>query len=310
MQIILIRKNNTSSRAINLGPYGVLACFAVVLISALVIFISGKSYSIELTRSSLENLYSSAAPDWAREIKEQKAMLAQAQENAEKNLDALATRLSQMQAHIMRLDALGSRLADMAEIEDINFDVGSTPGIGGPKPATAQGSMKVEDFVAALEALDSKIQDRADKLAAIESMLIDRSLQDETMPVGKPIDKGWVSSLFGKRTDPITGKIEFHEGIDYAGKSGSPVLAVASGIVTWSGMRYGYGNMVEINHGNGYQTRYAHNNKNLVTVGQKVEKGQTIALMGSSGRATGPHVHFEVVSNGRAIDPRKLRSLN
>ena len=108
----------------------------------------------------------------------------------------------------------------------------------------------------------------------------------------------------------MTGKVEFHDGIDYAGKPGSPLLAVASGIVTWSGVRYGYGNMVEINHGNGYQTRYAHNKKNLVVIGQKVDKGQVIGLMGSSGRSTGTHVHFEVVNNGKAVNPKKYNSLN
>lgn len=310
MHVILIPKSRTSRRAINLGPLGFYILALLVLIAAAGIFFAGKYHSMAQTRSSLKTLYSQAAPDWNKEINAQKALLEDAQENAEKNLDALATRLSQMQAHILRLDALGSRLAVMADIKDIDFDLGTAPGIGGPKPDSAQGSLQVNDFITALEKLDVQIKDRSDKLAAIESMLIDRSLQDKTTPVGKPINEGWVSSLFGKRTDPITGKIEFHEGIDYAGKSGSPIIAVASGIVTWSSPRYGYGNMVEINHGNGYQTRYAHNKKNLVTVGQKVEKGQTIALMGSSGRATGPHVHFEVVTNGKAVNPGKLRSIN
>lgn len=311
MHVILIPKSRTSnSRAINLGPMAVYFLAILIVAAAAGMFFAGKNHSLSQTRSSLKNLYSQAAPDWNREISAQKALLEEAQQNAEKNLDALATRLSQMQAHILRLDALGSRLAVMADIKDIEFDMGSAPGIGGPKPDTVQGSLQVNDFIAALEELDLQIKDRSDKLAAIESMLIDRSLQDKITPVGKPIYEGWVSSLFGKRTDPITGKIEFHEGIDYAGKPGSPIIAVASGIVTWSGMRYGYGNMVEINHGNGYQTRYAHNKKNLVSVGQKVEKGQTIALMGSSGRATGPHVHFEVVTNGKAVNPGKLRSIN
>ncbi len=310
MHVILIPKSKTSSRAINLGPLGLYFLALVILLTSAVMFYAGKTHSMAQTRSSIKTLYSQAAPDWNREMNAQKAMLEEAQQNAEKNLDALASRLSQMQAHILRLDALGSRLADMADIKDIDFDMGSAPGIGGPKPQSVQGSIKVNDFIAALERLDVQINDRSEKLAAIESMLIDRSLQDKTTPVGKPIKEGWVSSLFGKRTDPITGKVEFHEGIDYAGKSGSPIIAVASGIVTWSGLRYGYGNMVEINHGNGYQTRYAHNKKNLVTVGQKVEKGQIIALMGSSGRATGPHVHFEVVTNGKAVNPRKLRSIN
>jgi len=170
--------------------------------------------------------------------------------------------------------------------------------------------MKVDDFITALHELDAKIKDRSEKLHALESLLIEQSVSDLTIPSGKPIIEGWVSSLFGKRTDPITGKVEFHEGIDFAGKIGSPIVAVASGIVTWSGPRYGYGNMVEINHGNGYQTRYAHNKKNLVTVGQKVERGEHIALMGSSGRSTGPHVHYEVVSKGKALNPNKIHAAN
>ena len=169
--------------------------------------------------------------------------------------------------------------------------------------------MEVSDFLVALEELNYKIEDRAEKLSAMESMLIDRTLQRQTIPTGSPTKGGWVSSLFGKRADPITGKIEFHAGVDYAGKSGSPILAVASGIITWSGARYGYGNVVEINHGNGYQTRYAHNKKNLVVVGQKVDQGQVIALMGSTGRSTGSHVHFEVLNNGKAVNPKKYISL-
>jgi len=209
----------------------------------------------------------------------------------------------------MRLDALGSRLADMADLNEIEFNITSIPGLGGPQPANTHDSMEVSDFLGALEQLSSKIQDRAEKLAAMESMLIDRTLQNQTIPTGSPTMDGWISSLFGMRTDPMTGKKEFHGGIDYAGKNGSPILAVASGIVTWSGIRYGYGKMVEINHGNGYQTRYAHNKKNLVVVGQKVDKGQIIGLMGSSGRSTGTHVHFEVVNDGKTVNPKKYISL-
>ena len=293
-----------------MGPLAIYFLTILIVAVAAGMFFAGKNHSMSQPHPSLKTLYSQVAKDWNKEISAQKAILEETQQNAEKNLDALATRLSQMQAHILRLDALGSRLAVMADIKDIEFDMGAAPGIGGPKPDTVQGSLQVNDFIAALEELDLQIKDRSDKLEAIESMLIDRSLQDRTTPVGKPIHEGWVSSLFGRRTDPISGKIEFHEGIDYAGKTGSPIIAVASGIVTWSGMRYGYGNMVEINHGNGYQTRYAHNKKNMVAVGQKVDKGQTIALMGSSGRATGPHLHFEVVTNGKPVNPGKLRTIN
>lgn len=310
MQLFLISKSRKKSLSLTLGPVTLCACLLTSLVAGLLVFHAGSLYALNLTRGSLKALYTQTTPIWNREIEVQQKMLDQAQENAEKNLDALATRLSKLQAHVMRLDALGSRLADMANLNEIDFDINDEPGVGGPNPVKLRGSMEVSDFIESLEELNFKIKDRAEKLTAMESMLIDRTLQSQTIPAGNPTSDGWISSLFGMRTDPMTGKMEFHEGLDFAGKTGSPILAVASGIVTWSGVRYGYGNMVEINHGNGYQTRYAHNKNNLVTIGQKVDKGQVIALMGSSGRATGSHVHFEVVNNGKAVNPKRFNSLN
>lgn len=310
MQLLLISKTKKKSLSFTLGITSICVSLVLGLAAGLLVFHAGSQYALDLTRGSIKNLYTQTAPIWTQELDVQQKMLNQAQNNAEKNLDALATRLSKLQAHIMRLDALGSRLANMADLNEIEFDIAVTPGLGGPKTTNSHTSMEVGDFITALEDLNFKVQDRAEKLAAMESMLIDRTLQSQTIPTGSPTVDGWVSSLFGMRTDPITGKVEFHGGIDYAGKSGSPILAVASGIVTWSGVRYGYGNMVEINHGNGYQTRYAHNKKNMVVVGQKVDKGQVIGLMGSSGRSTGTHVHFEVVNNGKVVNPKKYISLN
>ncbi len=309
MQLLLISKTRKKSLSLTLGPVSMCLGFVISIVAGFLIFHAGSQFTLNLTRGSVEDLYSQTAPIWNQEIGVQQQMLSQAQEDAENNLDALATRLSKLQAHVMRLDALGSRLASMADLNEIEFDIAATPGLGGPQPVKKRKSMEVNDFITALEQLNNKVQDRAEKLAAMESMLIDRTLQSQTIPTGSPTVDGWISSLFGKRTDPITGKVEFHGGVDYAGKSGSPILAVGSGIVTWSGLRYGYGNMVEINHGNGYQTRYAHNKKNLVVVGQKVDKGQVIGLMGSSGRSTGTHVHFEVVNNGKAVNPKKYISL-
>jgi murein DD-endopeptidase MepM/ murein hydrolase activator NlpD len=140
-------------------------------------------------------------------------------------------------------------------------------------------------------------------LQILTSMMSDNRLKKEQTVAGTPIDKGWMSSAYGMRTDPFHGKERWHDGVDFAGKRGSPIIAVASGVVTWSAKRSGYGEMVEINHGDGYVTRYGHNEENLVTLGSIVKKGQHIALMGSSGRSTGPHVHFEVYKNGRTVDP-------
>ncbi len=137
----------------------------------------------------------------------------------------------------------------------------------------------------------------------MEDLVLNENLQKEVEPSGRPITKGWLSSYFGMRTHPISGRREMHKGIDFAGSMGGQVIAVAKGVVTYSGKRYSYGNLVEIAHGNGYSTRYAHNSRLMVSVGDTVEKGFQIAEIGSSGRSTGPHVHFEVIKNGREVNP-------
>jgi murein DD-endopeptidase MepM/ murein hydrolase activator NlpD len=154
-----------------------------------------------------------------------------------------------------------------------------------------------------MAAFDDQLDNREAQLGVLESVLMGQNLKDRVYPQGRPVGSGWISSYFGKRTDPFTGKPANHTGIDFAGKLGDPVAAVADGVVTWSADRYGYGIMVEINHGNGYSTRYAHNAENLVVVGDEVKKGQAVAHMGETGRATGPNLHFEVLKDGRRVNP-------
>lgn len=221
----------------------------------------------------------------------------------------MAGRLSMLQGYVMRLDALGSRLASMADLDDMEFGVENPPGIGGPLLDEAGAQLSMEDLLDTFNEMEYVLKDREEKLTAMESMLINRTLQEETSPAGKPSLGGYLSSLFGYRTDPMSGKKEFHEGLDFSGKVGTPVVAVAAGIVTWTGKHPGYGNLIEISHGNGYVTRYAHNNKNLVNIGEKVKKGEVIATMGNTGRSTGTHVHFEVIRNGQHVDPKKYLSI-
>ena len=154
--------------------------------------------------------------------------------------------------------------------------------------------------------LSAQLEDRNKQLHVLETMMMNRNLQAEVMPAGRPVTRGWLSSYFGMRTDPFTGRLAFHSGIDFAGRLNSDIIAVAAGVVTFAGPRNGYGNLVEINHGNGYSTRYGHSRKLLVKVGDTVKKGQVIAMMGSTGRSTGPHVHFEVLKNGHTIDPKRF----
>ena len=154
-----------------------------------------------------------------------------------------------------------------------------------------------------LDELSEQIDNREQQLEVLDSILGQKKITSDTFVAGLPIKKGWMSSRYGMRTDPFTGRLAWHGGVDFAGKTGSDIVSVASGVVTWASKRYGYGLLVEVNHGNGYKTRYAHCNEVVVKVGDVVRKDQVVALMGSTGRSTGPHVHFEVYKNGRTVDP-------
>jgi len=236
---------------------------------------------------------------------DQKLKIELATRSAEENMNALAIRLGKLQAHVIRLDALGQRLTKMAKLDTGEFDFNSSPARGGPANSLEGHVIDVPDFIKALANLSNQLDHRGNQLGILETMMMNKNLQSEVMPAGRPVARGWLSSYFGIRTDPFTGRRVHHSGVDFAGKEGSNVIAVAAGVVIYAGRKSGYGNLVEINHGNGYFTRYGHNKKILVKVGDTVKKNTTLALMGSTGRSTGPHVHFEVLKNGRAVNPKK-----
>lgn len=241
---------------------------------------------------------------WRAELQSQEARLEQTRRSVQQSVDALALRLGKMNAHVVRLDALGARLTQMAGLDDGEFDFSSSPALGGPEElAGSSEPMGLDGVIGALDALADQLEDRDRQLNVLEDVLLNRKLQDEVRPEGRPVRSGYVSSRFGRRTDPFSGRRAVHKGIDFAGAEGSEVIAVASGVVVWSGLKQGYGQLVEVNHGNGHVTRYAHNLSNLVSVGDKVERGQTIARLGDTGRATGPNLHFEVLRDGQAVDP-------
>lgn len=249
---------------------------------------------------------STVSEEWRSDVSRQQQELEALRTSMSEHMDALAIKLGDAQAQVIRLNALGKRLTKIANLDEGEFDFEAPPALGGPFSPSAKGeSLASADFIQLLSELEQQIDDREQQLTVMETLLMSRSLQKEVFPAGRPIEKGWLSSRFGMRTDPFSGKQERHKGLDFAGKMGSNVVAVASGVVTWSGKRSGYGQMVEINHGGGYVTRYGHSKENLVEAGDSVDQGQVIALMGSSGRSTGPHVHFEVLRNGREVDPSK-----
>src|SRR5262245_49904130 len=241
---------------------------------------------------------------WRSELTQQQSVVDGTRRALQQNLDALALRLGQMNAHVVRLDALGQRLTQMAGLKDGEFDFTSEPSLGGPEEPLADTEyMQISGVVGALDVLDEQLKDRGRQLTVLEDLLLNRKLRDEVRPEGRPVLAGYISSRFGGRTDPFTGRHAYHKGVDFAGREGAEVVAVASGVVIWSGQRYGYGQLVEVNHGNGYVTRYAHNADNLVAVGDTVRRGQVIARMGDTGRATGPNLHFEVLLNDKPVDP-------
>ena len=240
--------------------------------------------------------------EWQADVHSQQIQLTHIREEAEADIDALSSRIGLLQAHVMRLDALGRKLVSMASIDTNEFDFDSSPPLGGPE-TDANKVFEADELSQAIDRLGMRLNDRENQLVVMEDLVLNANLQKEVEPSGRPITKGWLSSYFGMRTHPLSGRREMHKGIDFAGSMGGQVIAVAKGVVTYSGKRYSYGNLIEIAHGNGYSTRYAHNSRLLVSVGDTVEKGFQIAEIGSSGRSTGPHVHFEVLKDGREVNP-------
>jgi murein DD-endopeptidase MepM/ murein hydrolase activator NlpD len=246
--------------------------------------------------------------DWYQKSQYQQSEVRRLRDSARADLAALTLRIGDLQGQMMRLNALGERLVEQGGLDDGEFDFTAVPAVGGPETTELAATPPLAEVLATLDSLDAEIEDRAGKLSVLESVLMSRSLSERVTPSGRPVGEGWLSSRFGKRSDPFSGKQEFHKGLDFAGKQGTDVVAVGDGVVSWAGERSGYGKLVEINHGNGYVTRYGHNQKNLVKAGDTVKKGQLIALMGSTGRSTGPHVHFEVLANGKQVNPSRYIS--
>ncbi|WP_096085328.1 M23 family metallopeptidase [Agaribacterium haliotis] len=300
MRLIVVSKRYGSTRSINLGAWA-----RAVLGVCLVGFPVGAGLMAWQLFAQQDNklLDKQSRQAWVATLEQQQNQVEQAQREAEKTLAALTLRASELQARLVRLDALGERLTTMAKLDKGEFDFSQPPAVGGPEASANPGENPGPSLTDTLERLALQIDDRQQQLSTLEALLADRKLQSDVFLAGRPIKKGWMSSRYGRRTDPFTGGADWHAGVDFAAKENSDVVAVAAGVVTWSADRYQYGKMVEINHGNGFVTRYGHCKKLLVKAGDIVKKGQTIALVGSTGRSTGPHVHFEVHKNGRTVDP-------
>jgi murein DD-endopeptidase MepM/ murein hydrolase activator NlpD len=297
MNIILVSNRLAKTRSISLGTWQI--ALSLTLLFGLML---GAAFTLQyaLVRFAPESL--------SDEIR---SLLSQVQNDEQQkqqiylhsSLDAMAVRVGQMQAQLQRLDSLGARLTKLTGMKPEEFQFSQPPALGGPLVLFPKNKMSENGLNEQLDRLGHVINDRSDKLQALETLLLQNQLSRKLLPSIPPVHTGYYSSNFGWRIDPFTGANALHEGVDFVADAGTPIYASAGGVVDYAGLDASYGNMVEIDHGNDIVTRYAHASKVLVKVGQVVRRGQEIAEVGSTGRSTGNHLHFEVRYKGIAQNP-------
>lgn len=312
MRLVIQTDNDRGGRRIRLG-LGVVffsLCLTILLSGA----IGSAAYRINLFLSKdMESVLDDTRLVQLREdlserrwdLIDRKEELGEARADIQRHIDALGVKLGEIQAQMFRLNALGQHLTEVASLNQGEFDFSTAPGVGGIGE-TATDSYEYPEFLARLDDVAMRLQYDENRLAALESLLMDKKINRTMFPDAWPVDGGWMSSLFGYRTDPFTGKRAFHAGVDIAGRKGAAIQAAAAGVVVHAGKRSGYGLSVQLKHANGYSTMYAHAASLLVKVGEKVSKGQAIATVGSTGRSTGPHLHFEVLKDSRRVNPKEF----
>jgi murein DD-endopeptidase MepM/ murein hydrolase activator NlpD len=301
VHIILVSDRLATAKSISLGTRHLL--LGMALITAAVVVLSSSMFylvfrhAVEFKLPLVQSLLLSAQEQQSRNAKE----------FMRENLNAMAVRVGQMQAQLVRLDALGERLSALAGIKPHEFRMSEPPGRGGALPASIPAQdLSMNDLTGQLDALSKHVENRYDYMGILENRLFDASVKKKLMPTVRPVDVDWNASSFGWRIDPITGQNAMHEGIDFLVDTGTPVHAAAGGLVVVAQFHPQYGYVVDIDHGNDFTTRYAHNSKLLVKAGDLVQRGAVIAESGSTGRSTGPHVHFEVRYKGVAQNPNRF----
>ena len=305
MQIILISDRLAKARSLNVSlahvaAMGLFAVGAVCAATAGLYWVTIR-HAAELHIPVLEKLVLAAQEE---ETERARAFMQQ-------NLNAMAVKLGEMQAQLTRLDALGERLSSLAGIRPQEFRFGEPPGLGGAAPTLMPPQdLSLQDFGEKLTSLSRGVENRSDMLSVLEAQLFEQAVKKKLLPTMMPVQAPYNASGFGRRIDPFTGQWAMHEGIDFLADVGSPVVAAAGGIVQFAGFNPQYGFMIDIDHGNDLVTRYGHLSKLFVKSGDVVMRGRRIALSGSTGRSTGPHLHFEVRSRGAAQNPARFLATN
>lgn len=302
MNIIIVASSNATPTTLDLKCWRVRRRIAGV-VSAVALFCIGVG---AVGASVFSNSRDGALRDVASmrdTIGKQQDELARLETSSRRDMDALALQLGSLQAQATRLNALGERLTEVGKLGDGEFDFTKAPALGGAEDPAAASHTLDFDLSGNINLLRDQFTQQETQLTVLENLLLDRKSRNALVPSGYPVSTSYIGSPFGSRVDPINGQIETHLGLDFDAEMGSDIKAVASGVVAFVGDKPGYGHIVEIDHGNGYLTRYAHNSANLVQPGERVKFGQVIAKVGSTGRSTGPHCHFEVWLNGKVVNP-------
>ena len=301
MRIILVPPASKLPRTFDLASPGLRWKVLSLLVLAVTVC-GGIGAALALTLASPRDRALAQIHELKRQILHEHAQLGAVRQDAQRGLDALAVKLGQLQAQSARLNALGERLAQMGKLDPAEFNFDQQPAVGGVEDISGAAYALPQQLDSSISQLADQFDTQQAQLSALQSLLLDARVESNLKPTGMPV-AGYISSYFGVRPDPFNGRSAMHTGIDIATAYGTPVHAVAEGMVTFAGLRSGYGDVVEIDHGNGYMTRYAHNSALEVHPGEHVQVGQVIAKAGSTGRSTGPHVHFEVWYDGRVINP-------
>jgi len=238
-------------------------------------------------------------------LNDQREQTARVQERVQAHLNAMAMRLGELQAQMLRLENVGDRLARTAGLKPQELP-GTPPGRGGAPSSLPARSLTAPELGTLVQDLARQMDVRSDQFSVLEALLVHDSANRKFLPTLYPIIDGWFSSNFGYRIDPFSGQQSMHEGIDFPAGAGTPIVAAASGKIVFAEWHPAYGKMVEIDHGNGLVSRYAHTSNVFVKEGDLVVRGQRIATVGSTGRSTGPHLHFEVRLNGVPQNPARF----
>ena len=304
MQIILLHSRFKQARSVTLGSRHLLLALIGFVMAVLVTAVAidlvalrfGSGLALPFIGSTVSPAVSEDAGKKDKYLKE--------------NLAAMAIKLGEMQAQLMRLDALGERVQGLAGVKPEEFNFKELPGRGGAEPTSASArigrNLSMTDFQAALDAMARDVEHRADYLNVVETALMTDKIKSKLLPTIQPVNVSYNASGFGWRFDPFNGRNSFHEGIDFPAPVGTSIVAAAGGVVIAAEYHHEFGNMLEIDHGNNIVTRYAHSSRLLAKVGDIVKRGQHVADIGSTGRSTGAHLHFEVLVKGVPQDPNKF----